>query len=139
MGELGVVEFLDALATLTGGVYFVGGGATLQLADNTSIVTLDATIELSKAGATVQSLDTVTGKQVGLEATLTTIGATGELESVNGRGYATANAIGNSGVILLGGGAFKAASLNNSHLISGNGVIAAMANLVPLLAFRQSP
>jgi hypothetical protein len=116
--------------TLTGGVYTAGSGATLQLANNTTIVTLDASMSLNK-GSVVQALNTSTSAQVSLESTLATIGATGELDVLGARGYTTTNAIANSGVLRLAGGTFAAAKLTEQagSTLTGSGTVAgAVAN-----------
>ncbi len=112
--------------TLTGGTYIVGAGATLQLANNTSIATLNATVDLAGVGATLQSLNTGTSTQVSLESTLTTIGASGALQVLGGRSYTTANAIGNSGILQLGGGTFTSGTLTDAagSSLTGFGTIA---------------
>jgi hypothetical protein len=99
--------------TLTGGTYVVGAGGTLQLANNLSIATLNATIDLAGVGASLQSFNTGTSSEVTLESSLTTIGASGALKVLGGRGYTTANAIGNSGLIQLGGGTFTSGALTD--------------------------
>jgi hypothetical protein len=54
--------------TLAGGTYVVDAGSTLQLPDNTTIVTLAANLTLSGVGSVVQSLDTVTRSPVAIES-----------------------------------------------------------------------
>jgi hypothetical protein len=98
--------------TLTGGIYVVDAGSTLQLPDDATIVTLAANLTLSGAGSVVQSLDTSTRAPVAIESTLTTIAAGGALQVLDGRSYATANAIADSGSLTVGGGTFTAASLS---------------------------
>jgi hypothetical protein len=109
--------------TLTGGTFTVGAGGTLQLADNVSIVTLKATIDLTGAGASVQSLNTTKSSEVTLASTLKTINSAGNLELLGGENYTTANTIANGGTIDLGGGTLTAAGLTNTGMISGSGVI----------------
>jgi fibronectin-binding autotransporter adhesin len=114
--------------TLTGGVYVVGAGATLQLANNVSIVTLAATVDLAGVGATLQSLNTGTSTQVTLDSTLTTITAAGALEVLGGRGYTTTNAIGNSGLLQLGGSVFTSGVVTDaaSASLTGFGTLASV-------------
>jgi hypothetical protein len=109
--------------TLTGGTYTVGAGGTLQLANNVSIATLNATIDLAGAGATIQSLNTTTSKQVSLASSLTTIDAGGVLEILGNGGYATANSIANAGTLDLGGGTLTAGALANTGTLSGFGAV----------------
>ena len=98
--------------TLTGGIYVVDGGSTLQLPDNATVATLAANLTLSGAGSLVQSLDTKTKTEVAIESTLTTIAAGGVLKVAGNRSYATTKAIGDSGSLTVGGGTFTAASLS---------------------------
>jgi hypothetical protein len=117
--------------TLTGGTYVVGAGSTLQMQNNTTIVTLAADLTLSGAGSIVESLNTNTCTQAPLEQTLTTIGATGAFRVLGGRGYSTANAITDDGVLQLDGGTFAAASLtvDAGGTLTGFGSVAeAIAN-----------
>ena len=71
------------LTNLSGGTllaeatFVVGAAEHLQLPNNQAIVTLDATIDLNGAGAAVQSLNTTTGHQVALAASLTHVGEFG--------------------------------------------------------------
>ena len=112
--------------TLTGGRFAVGAGATFQLANNASIATLDATIDLAGAGAEVQGLNTGTSKEVTLQSSLTAIGATGDLQILGGAGFTAANAIANSGTIQLGGGTFAGGALSDAAAakLTGFGTIA---------------
>jgi fibronectin-binding autotransporter adhesin len=112
--------------TLTGGTYVVGAGATLQLQDNVSVVTLAATVDLAGAVAILQSLNTTTSTQFTLESSLTTIASTGILQVLGGRAYTTANAIGNAGALQLGGGTFTSGTLTNAagSSLTGFGTVA---------------
>ncbi len=55
--------------TLTGGTYEVDAGSTLQLPNNSPIVTDDADIILSGSGSTIQSLDTSTNTEQSFDFT----------------------------------------------------------------------
>ena len=112
--------------TLAGGTYVVDAGSTLQLPNNATIVTLAADLTLNGTGSVVESLNKNTNTQVPLEQTLTTIGATGALRVLGGRGYTTANAITDDGNLQLGGGTFAAASLtiDAGGTLSGFGTVA---------------
>lgn len=114
--------------TLTGGAYTVGAGGVLQLANNLSITTLNATIDLAGSGATVQSLNTTTSKEVSLGSSLKTVGAVGVLEILGGASYTTANAIANSGKIQLGGGTFTSGTLTDvaGSSLTGFGTVASV-------------
>ncbi|HME19883.1 MAG TPA: hypothetical protein VKI44_00700, partial [Acetobacteraceae bacterium] len=111
--------------TLTSGTYVVDAGSTLQIQNNGTIVTLAADLTLNGAGSVVESLNTNASAQVLLEQTLGTIGAAGALRVLGGRGYTTANAITDDGVLQLGGGAFQAASLaiDPGGTLSGFGIV----------------
>jgi fibronectin-binding autotransporter adhesin len=111
-------------STLTGGSYEVDANSTINLSSNTKIVTDDATIILSGSGSTIQSLNTSKNVEVAIDATLTTIGATGTLELLAGRNWTTTLAMSNAGTLELGGGTFTAPSLANSGTTSGYGVLA---------------
>lgn len=117
-------------STLTGGVYNVATKGVLQLANNVSIVTLSATIDLTGAGATVQSLNTATSTQVSLAATLATIGSGGSLQITGADSFATANTLTNGGMIGLGGGTLSVAGLINSGSVGGTGEVIASGALV---------
>ncbi len=114
--------------TLTGGTYTVGARGVLQLANNVSIVTLNATIDLAGSGATVQSLNTTTSKEVSLASSLKTVGTVGVLEILGGANYTTANAIANSGKIQLGGGTFTSGTLTDvaGSSLTGFGTVASV-------------
>lgn len=111
--------------TLSGGTYEVGAGGSLQLADNSVVTTLDATVDLAGVGAVLQSYNTATSSQASLEASLTAIGATGALEVLGGRNYSTSNALVSAGTIELGGGTLTSGSLTNTGTIAGYGAIVA--------------
>ncbi len=111
--------------TLTGGTYNVGAGGTLQLPNNASIVTDNATIILTGAGSAIQSLNTTSSQQVTIEASLTAIAASGVLEILGGRNYTTGNALGNSGLVQLGGGTLTTGGLTEAagSILSGFGTV----------------
>ncbi len=111
--------------TLTGGTYLVATGATLQLANDTSIVTLDASLILEGTGSTVQGLDTSTDAEVGLKDSLTSIAAGGVFALLQGRVFTTHNSLDVAGVVQLGGGSFSAAglTLEASGALSGFGQV----------------
>ncbi len=120
--------------TLTGGTYEVDAGSTLQLPNDTPIVTDDADIILSGAGSTIEDYNTTTGAYDTVDATLLTIGASGQLHLLASRGWTTAGAaITNDGQIQLSGGKLSArasgASLTNAAgaRIYGKGTLAANA------------
>jgi len=106
--------------TMTGGVYKVGAGSTLQLPNNSPIVTDDADIILSGAGSTIQDLDTTTGTEQSLDFTLRTIDENGQLHLLAHRGFTTAAQFTNDGIIQLGGGRFAVTGLGSS-LTDGKG------------------
>ena len=114
------------VGTLTGGAFVVGDGGLLQLADDTSIVTLDAVLVLNGSGS-VQGLDTVTGSEVGLKRSLTTIGASGVLELLEHH-FKAANAVTNMNVLQLGGGTFSGGKLTDiaGSLLTGFGGVASV-------------
>ena len=104
--------------TLTNGQYEADAGSTLNL--NTGAIVTDAAgIILSGAGS---SITTSAGP---IETTLTTIAAGGALNVLAARNYTTTNDIGNSGVILLGGGNFAPNSVTNTAtgLLTGFGTV----------------
>jgi fibronectin-binding autotransporter adhesin len=113
--------------TLTGGAFSVGDGGLLQLANDTSIVTLDAVLVLNGSGS-VQGFDTVTGNEVGLKNSLATIGASGVLEILGSRVFGAANAVANLGVLQLGGAKFGGGKLTDGagSTLSGFGAMASV-------------
>lgn len=116
--KTGTLSFAGGLAnlsgtTLTGGTYEVDAGATLQLPDNVTVVTLDGVVVFKDPGPIqFQSMNTATGQEVGLQSTLTTIGEAGRLELVKAAVWASTQAISNSGTIDLGAGSVMTASLS---------------------------
>lgn len=112
--------------TLTGGVIVVNAGSTLQLANDTSIGTLAATLVLDANGSTVQGYDTTTSMEVGIKSSLTAISESGVLELLDGRNFAASNAIGNMGVLQLGGGTFSGGALSDAtgSTLTGFGAVA---------------
>jgi hypothetical protein len=111
--------------SLNGGAFTVGSGGTLQLANNTSIVTLNAAIDLNGVGSSVQGFNTATSSEVSLESSLQTIGAAGALEILGGRDWSSTLVMHNAGTLDLGGGTFAPASLNNTGVVRGEGLIEA--------------
>jgi fibronectin-binding autotransporter adhesin len=109
--------------TLTGGAYTVGAGSILELPDNATIVTDDASITLSGAGSTIQSTNTTTGDQVSFDATLQTVGASGQLYLLSDRSLAAAAAITDNGLIQLGGGTLTVTGTGSSLTLSSTGVL----------------
>ena len=100
--------------TLTGGTYEVDAGSTLQLPNNSPIVTDDADIILSGSGSTIQSLDTSTNTEQSFDFTWRTISATGQLHLLAGRSLSTAAVITNDGQLELGGGTLAVTGLGSS-------------------------
>jgi hypothetical protein len=100
--------------TLTGGIYEVDAGSTLQLPNNSPIVTDDADIILRGAGSTIQDLDTTTNTEQSIDFTLRTISATGQLHLLSGRSLTTAAVFTNNGQLELGGGTLAVTGLGSS-------------------------
>ena len=111
--------------TLTGGTYEADAGATLELPQNTSIVTDKAAIILNGTGSTIEAFNTNTGLEVAIDSTLTTVAATGALELLGGRSWTTQAAMSNVGLLQLGGGTFAAKGLSNTGTTIGFGSITA--------------
>jgi len=105
IGIAGDTVALDGLTlsggTLSGGTFILGAGGVLQLADNDPITTLDATVELTGAGGTIESLDTASSTEVTLQESLASITA--------------------SGTLVLAGGSWSGSTLANAGLITGYG------------------
>ncbi len=100
--------------TLTGGTFEATAGAVLELANNTTIATAAATIILSGTGSALQSLNTSTNTQVGVDSTLYDITTTGALRLLGGRNFTVVANAGNfidNGQVQLGGGTLTATSL----------------------------
>jgi hypothetical protein len=94
---------------LTGGTYEAQAGSTLEVYSDDTITTDDADIILSGAGSTIETYNTSTGAYGTIDQTLTTIGASGELELLADRDWTTPGAaIRNDGIIELGGGTLTA-------------------------------
>ncbi len=106
--------------TLTGGTYDVGAGSTLQLPNNSPVITDDADIILSGAKSTIEDYNTSTSAFDTLDFTLRTIGANGQLHLLAHRSFATAAVFTNDGIIQLGGGRFAVTGLGSS-LTDGKG------------------
>lgn len=117
--------------TLTGGIYTVAAGGTLQLANNAFVTTLNATVDLAGVGAAVQSLNTATSAEVNLSATLTAIGTSGRLDVLGAANYSSANTLANSGLIDLGGGTLTTGLLTGAagSVLEGFGTVASSVNL----------
>jgi hypothetical protein len=96
--------------TLTGGGFELDSTATIQLANNGSITTDNASIVLNGAGGKMQWLDTSSNTTKTLTTSLGTIGATGTLTLLNGAGFAAAGALADNGTITLTGGTVSAAT-----------------------------
>jgi hypothetical protein len=90
---------------LTGGAILVGPTSVLRLADNEPITALDATLALS-VGAMVESLDTSTMKEITVEQSLATVGATGTIDLASGAGTVTMAGLTNLSSGTLTGGIF---------------------------------
>ena len=115
-----------ARGVLTGGVYEVDAGSTLQLGKNLQVMSDDAVIILSGAGSVIESLNTETGDQVSIDSTLTGITARGVLEILDGRDFTSTNAIDNLGRLVLGGGTFTTGRLTGAagSTLRGYGLVA---------------
>jgi hypothetical protein len=98
------VDFTNLSAgVLTGGVYVVGAGSALEIADAAPIVTDDADITLSGAGSTLQTEASGSSVEESLDATLATIGAAGDLRVLGGRNFSVGT-LADNGLLQLGGG-----------------------------------
>ena len=115
-----------ARGVLTGGLYEVEAGSTVQLGKNLRVTSDNAVIILSGAGSVIESLDTETGDQVSIDSTLTSITAKGVLEILDGRDFTSTNTIDNLGRLALGGGTFTTGTLTDAtgSVLSGRGVVA---------------
>jgi hypothetical protein len=99
-------------STLTGGAYSVSAAGLLELLQNDAeIVTDDAKISLIGAGSTFATYNETTNLISTVDATLRTIGASGELDLLAGRNWTTANA-----ATVTGSGALDA---NGTTTVSG--------------------
>ena len=98
-----------AAGALSGGVYAVGAGTTLELAANTFISTLNADVTLAGAGSAMQSLN-ASNAEIGLETTLRTIGVAGALRLLSGRSLSTLGTITDQGLLQLAGGTISTPS-----------------------------
>ena len=119
----GVVTFQPATLanfasnTLTGGVWTVGAGSTIQLARSTFVYTLNADVTLSGTGSAIQSLNS-SNVQNSLEGSLRTIGASGALRVLGGRSVAFKGAISDQGMLQVAGG-----TLSNSSTTTVTGTL----------------
>ena len=104
----------------TYGAVSTGGGATLTLG-GAAITTNAANIILSGVGSAI----TAGGKSV--DSSLLSIGATGEMQVLNGRDFIAKASLTDKGLIVLGNGTLTAKVLTVAvgATISGNGTIAA--------------
>jgi hypothetical protein len=111
-GTLELAGGLTNLAgsALNGGTYEADAGATLELAANATIVSDNAAIVLSGAGSKIQALNEL-GQEVGIESTLTAVGAAGTLELLKGRAWTSAQALTDAGTIVLGNNTLMTAAL----------------------------
>ncbi len=107
--------------TLTGGTYSVGPNATIELASNQSITELDADLTLSGTGSVLDSFSDGTGIEIGIDSTLSAIGAAGALRLLAGRGLTTAS-LSDTGLLQLGGGTLATTlTIQPSGTLSGYG------------------
>jgi hypothetical protein len=109
--------------TLTGGTYVVERNGTIELAQNQQISTLAATITLIGAHSVISAM----ADKVSFDRGLRKIGHNGQLNLLDGRGFAGGHSLTNAGSISLRGGNFAVAALNQSSVaqFSGCGTIAA--------------
>jgi hypothetical protein len=108
-----------AAGTLTGGSWSVDAGLegpTLALQGGT-IGVIAAKVTLSGAGADLLAGGTA------LESSLTSIATGGALDVLSGRGFTAANAISDSGLIVLSGGTLATPALTIAGTLSGNGTV----------------
>ncbi len=103
--------------TLTGGVWTVGAGSTIQLARSTFIYTLNADVTLSGTGSVIQSLNS-SNVQNSLDGSLRTIGASGALRVLGGRSLALKGTVSDQGLLQLGGG-----TLSNTSVTTISGTL----------------
>ena len=100
--------------TLTGGTFEADAGSEIDMTTSGVIETDQADIILSGTGS-IQSGNTGNNQSPeSLAASLTTIGASGELVLKGGAVFATANAFTNQGTLDLQSGTFTDASLSNA-------------------------
>jgi hypothetical protein len=114
--------------TLTGGAFKANPHDTLALNLNGTIFTTDdGQLTLSGAGSRIEEYQSASGTYLSLESTLETIGSGGTLQVLVARGYNTQNTLDiDGGKFALGGGTFKAASLDltaPSSRFTGHGTI----------------
>ena len=101
-------------STLTGGSYEVDAGSVLQLQNNLGFAIDDADVTLSGTGSVIEWLNTTGNHQVTLDSALTTIGASGTLDLLNGRTFAAGGAFTNNGLLELGGATFSSGAFTNA-------------------------
>lgn len=115
-------------STLTGGIYEVDAGSTLDAYVNArgkqqAITTDKATIILNGAGSVFEAAINATGGVVTLEQSLTKIAAGAVLELLGARNWTSSLALNNSGTLDLAGGVFTQASVKNIGVFSGYGIV----------------
>jgi hypothetical protein len=114
--------------TLTGGGFKANPHDTLALNLNGTIITTDdGQLILYGAGSRIEEYQSASSTYLSLESTLETIGSGGTLTVADKRDYSTSNTLDISGgKLVLGGGMFKAASLDLTAVTSrlvGHGTI----------------
>lgn len=111
---------------LTGGYFEADFQSTIELAQNQTIVTDNASIVLSSATSTIRSYNTATMTEVTIDTTLTSIGASGSLALLSGRNFTT-GLFTVAGQLVLGGGTFTSTGLTiaSGGSVKGWGAIAA--------------
>lgn len=114
--------------TLTGGMIEVEASSTLELANNTTLTTLAATLTLSGTNSVVEALNTSTNKQVTLDSKLISIAAAGDLTLLSGRNFTAVANSGNftdAGTLALAGTGFTATTLTIAGgTLGGYGTVA---------------
>jgi hypothetical protein len=115
-------------SVLAGGSYEIDAGATLELSGGAAIGTLAADLTLRGPASVFAALPGATVAP--LESSLTTVAAGAALRVLDGRGFAAANAIDDSGLIALGGGTFAAPAVTIGGVFEGFGTLSAAAGSV---------
>ena len=115
-------------STLTGGIYEVDAGSTLEAYVNVrgkqqAITTDNATIILNGAGSVFEAAINATGGVATLEQSLTKIAAGAVLELLGARNWTSTLALTNAGTLDLAGGVFTQASVKNIGVFSGYGIV----------------
>jgi hypothetical protein len=111
--------------TLTAGYYEADANSTIELSNNTTITTLNATITLSGAGSTIESLNTATNTQTTLDSKLSTIGTAGVLNLANSRTLTGPN-LADNGLIYLASAKLGAnvLTIGSTGTLRGYGTVA---------------